>query len=102
MPRYLVLYKLNSAIFPTDPKAALAAAEANFAGVEEMLKADILKETGATNAGEGYMICEFPSTEEALKMADSFFPGILTDVREIISLEKTKEIVLSRLREQAK
>ena len=102
MPKYLILWKLNSAIYPTDPKAALALAEANFAAVDEMIKAGIVKDTGGINAGEGYMICEFPSYLEAVKMANNWFPGMLTDIRELLPYEEMKEIILSIIREQAK
>jgi uncharacterized protein YciI len=102
MPRYLILYKINSAIQPVDPKVALEETEANLAAVEELQKAGIFKEVGTFNPGEGYLIAEFPSTEEAFKLAQRFWPGVLTDIREIIPWEKTKEIILSSLREQVK
>jgi len=102
MSRYLILYKINSAIQPVDPKVALKQSEANFAAADELKKAGIFKELGTFNPGEGYIIAELPSTEEALKLGTRFWPGIITDIREIISWEKTKEIVLSNLREQVK
>jgi hypothetical protein len=102
MPRYLILYKVNPAIQPVDPKTALEETEANLAAVDELLKAGIFKDTGTFNAGEGYAIAELPSAEAALKLAQRFWPGITTDIREIVSWEKTKEIVLSSLRERVK
>ncbi len=102
MTRYFISFKLNSAIFPADPKVALEVAEANFAASDEMLKTGILKDIGTFNPGEGYMIVEFPSLEEAYKFAEAWYPHMSTDVREIISWEKTKEIALSNRREQVK
>ncbi len=101
MPRFLMLYKVNHTNQPIDPKAALKETEANMAAADELMKAGIFKEHGSFNPGEGYVIAEVPSREEAYKLAQSFWPGIITDTREIISWEKTKEIVLSNLKEQA-
>jgi uncharacterized protein YciI len=102
MSKYLILHQVNAAIQPADPKVALEETEANLAAVDELQKAGIFKEIGTFNPGEGYIIAEFPSLAEAFKLAQFFWPGVTTDIREIISFEKTKEIVLSSLREQAK
>jgi hypothetical protein len=48
------------------------------------------------------MIVEMPSLEEAYKLAHRMWPFATMEIREIISWEKTKEIALSVLREQAK
>jgi hypothetical protein len=101
MTRYLILYKINTAIQPTDPKEALKQTEMSFAAVDELLNAGIFKEHGSFNPGEGYAIAELPSREEVYKLAHRFWPGVITDIREIISWEKTKELTLSILREQA-
>jgi uncharacterized protein YciI len=102
MSRFLILYTINSAIQPADPKITLEETEANLAAVDELQKAGIFTEVGTFNPGEGFIIAEFPSLEEAFKLAQRFWPGVITDIRQIISWEKTKEIVLSTLREQAK
>ena len=102
MSRFLILYTINSAIQSADPKIALKETEASLAAVEELQKAGIFKEVGTFNPGEGFIIAEFPSIEEAFKLAQSFWPGVITNIREIISWEKTKESVLSTLKEQAK
>jgi uncharacterized protein YciI len=102
MSRYLILYTINSANQPADPKAALEENEANLAAVDELQKAGIFKEVGTFNPGEGFIIAEFPSLEEAFNLAQRFWPGVTTDIRESIPFEKTKEIVLSSLREQVK
>jgi uncharacterized protein YciI len=102
MSRFLILYKINSAIHPADPKTALEETEANMAAVDELQKAGIFKEVGTFNPGEGFIIAEFSSLEEALKLAQRFWPGVITNIREIISWEKTKEIVSSTLRERVK
>ena len=100
MSKYLILYKINAATQPADPKVALKETEANLAAVDELQKAGIFKEVGTFNPGEGYLIAELPSLEAALKLGQRFWPGVITNIREIISWEKTKEIVLSSLREQ--
>jgi hypothetical protein len=101
MPRFLILYQVNIAIQPEDPKAALKFTEKNMAAADELIKAGIFKENGTFNPGEGYFIADFPNKEEAYKLAQRFWPGITTDIRETISWEKTKEIVLSTLKELA-
>jgi len=101
MAKYLILYKVNPATQPADPKVALKEAEVNLAAAEELLKAGIFKEAGSFNPGDGYIIAEFPSLEEALKLGQRFWPGITMEIREIISWEKTNEIVLSTLKEKA-
>jgi hypothetical protein len=102
MPKYLVLYKLNPATWPADPKVALKMAETNFAAGDELEKAGIIKEQGSFNPGDGYLIGEMPSLEEAYKFAHRMWPFVTMEIREIIPWEKTKEIALSVLREQAK
>ena len=92
---------MSPATWPADPKVGLKLAEANFAAADEMLKAGIVKEFGTFGPGDGYMMAEFPSFEEALKLGQRFWPGMTMEIREIISWEKTKEIVLSILKEQA-
>jgi hypothetical protein len=96
-----MLYKVNTAIQPTDPKAALSLTETNMAAADDLVKAGIFKEHGTFNPGEGYAIVELPSHEEAYKLAQRFWPGIISDTREIVSWEKTQEITLSILKEQA-
>jgi hypothetical protein len=95
----LILYKLNPSHQPADPKVALKEAERNMAAADELLKAGIFKEHGTLNPGQGYIIAEFPSYEEAYKTTQRFWPGISVDVRETISWEKTKDIVISGLKE---
>ena len=101
MPRYLILYKVTPATHPADPKVALKESEANFAAADKLLKAGIFKEHGSFNPGDGYIIAEFPSLEEAYKLSQRFWPGITMEIREVISWEKTTEIVLSIIKEQA-
>ena len=83
--RYLVLYKLNSAHWPADPKVALEAAETNFAADYEMVKAGIVKDQGSFNPGDGFMIVELLSLEEAYKLSHSFYPHMTVEIREIVS-----------------
>ncbi|MEE9509836.1 MAG: hypothetical protein V3V81_05025 [Candidatus Bathyarchaeia archaeon] len=53
MPRYMISFKLNSAIFPADPKVALKAMEANFGATGQLRKIGIVTDIGTFNPGEG-------------------------------------------------
>ena len=96
----MISYKLNSAIFPADPKVALKVMVANFGAMGELRKAGIVTDIGTFNPGEGYIIVEFPSLEAAYTLAERFYPHMIADVREIISWEKTEEIAFANRREQ--
>ncbi len=97
----MIVGKLNSAIFPADPKVALKAMKANFGAMGELRKAGIVTDIGTFNPGEFYMIVEFPSLEEAYTLAERWYPHMSADVREIISWEKTEEIAFANRKEQA-
>lgn len=96
----MISFTLNSAIFPTDPKVALKVMEVNFGAMGELLKTGIVTDIGTFKPGEGYMIVEFPSLEEAYTLAERWYPHMSADVREIIPWEKTKEIAFANRREQ--
>ena len=100
MSRYLILYTVNAAIQPEDPKVELKMTEANMAAVDELANAGIVKEHGSFNPGEGYLLAEFPSREEVFTFTQRFWPGIITDAKEITPWETTKAIVLTTLKEQ--
>jgi hypothetical protein len=101
MPKYLINYKVNAAMQPTDPKVAFEVTKANMAGADELMNAGVFKHHWSLNPGEGIIIAQFSSREEAYKVAQSFWPGITTETRELVSWEKTKEIVLEGLKELA-
>ena len=96
------MWKVNPALQPTDPEIALAMTQANFAAANDLLKAGVFKEMGSLGPGEGFAIAEFPSGEEALRLGSRFFPMMLTEMREIISWEKTQEIVLDEAKAAVK
>jgi len=98
MPKYLVLFKPNTAIQPTDPKVAQAQLETTFAALDALIKAGKIKDMGLVAPAEGYSIIEYPSAEEAFKDISPFFPMNLFDMREIISYENAKKIVLAQAR----
>ena len=101
MPKYLILYKINPATQATDPKVAIKDFEVTTVALNELTKAGIFKEHGVFNAGDGFIIAEFPSTEEALKLSQRFYPEVITEIREYTAWEKAEEIVLSSLKERA-
>ena len=100
MSKYLILYKINPATQSENPEVAVKDFEKSVVALTELSKAGIFKEHGVFNAGDGFIIAEFSSFEEALKLSQNFFPGVITKVREYVSWEKASEIVLSSLKEQ--
>jgi hypothetical protein len=94
-------YKINPNIQPTDPKVALEVTKANMAGADDLMKAGVFKHHWMLNPGEGLIIAQFSSKEEALKVAHSFWPRVITEIHELVSWEKTKEIVLEGLKDLA-
>lgn len=101
MPRYMVLYKANPSVWPTDPKQALAVWEGTIAGGDHLLKTGALKEVGWFTPQEGYAIFESDSKEKVLGMVQPFFPYYDQDIREIVSWEKAKEALLGSARRAA-
>src|SRR5881628_966087 len=78
VPRYLVLYRANPSVWPTDAKKALAVWEGTIAGGDHLLKTGALKEVGWFTPQEGYAIFESDSKEKVLGMVQ---PSSLTTTR---------------------
>ena len=97
----MIRYKLNPSKQSDDPKVALEETKVAMAGADELMKAGVFKHHWAIAPGEGLIIAKVPSFEEAYKVGNRFWPGITTEIREIISWEKSKEIVLGQLKELA-
>jgi len=101
VPRYLVLYRANPSVWPTDAKKALAVWEGTIAGGDHLLKTGALKEVGWFTPQEGYAIFESDSKEKVLGMVQPFFPYYDQDIREIVSWENAKEALLGSARRAA-
>ena len=101
MPRYLVLWKANQSVWPTDPKQALAVLEGAAAGGDQLLKAGAAKELGWLTAEEGYAIFEADSKEKVLGLVQPFFPSYSQDIREIVPWENGKQAILVSARQAA-
>ena len=101
MARYLVLYSANPAVWPTDPKQALAVFEGAAAGGDALLKAGALKELGWFTPQQGYGLFEADSKAEVLGMVQPFFPYYEQDIREIVPWDKGKEAILNSARRAA-
>lgn len=101
MARYMVLYRANPSVWPTDPKQALAVIEGAIAGGDELLKTGALKEVGWFTPQEGYGIFEVDSKEKLLGMIQGFFPYYSQDIQEIVAWDKAKEALLDSARRAA-
>jgi hypothetical protein len=101
MPRYMVSWTANPAVWSTDPKEALVALEAATGGGEQLLASGALKELGWFTAQEGFGIFEAESKENVLGMVQGFFPYYLQEIREIVPWEAGKRAVLESARQAA-
>ena len=101
MARYMVQWKANPSVWPTDSKEALAVLEATTGGGDQLLKAGAIKEMGWFNSHEGFAIFESDSKESVLGMVQGFFPYFSPDVREIVSWDAGKQAILAGARQAA-
>ena len=101
MARYLVLFSANPAVWPTDPKQALAVLEGATAGGDHLLRSGGVKELGWFTAQNGYALFEADSKDKVLGMVQPFFPFYEQDIREIVSWEQGKQAILASARQAA-
>ena len=101
MARYLVLYKANPSLWPTDPKQALAVLEGAVAGGDALLAAGALKELGWFTAQDGYGIFEADSKAMVLGMVEPFFPYYTQEILEIVPWDAAKQAILASARQAA-
>ena len=95
MPKYMVLYKANPSVWPTDPKQALRVLEQVFAGADYLFKGGTFKEVGWFTPTDGYGIFEADSKEKVLELVEPFFPYYSQDIHEIVSWERGKQAILA-------
>jgi len=94
MTRYMVNYKANPSVWPVDPKQFVNVLEGTIAGGDQLLKGGALKEVGWFSPQEGYAIFEADSKEKVLGMVQPFFPYYSQEIREIVSWDKAKKVLM--------
>ncbi len=101
LPKYLITYVVNPSKQPDDPKAVYEATKAAMDASDGLKEAGIFKHHWSTGPGAGVIVAKFPSFEEAYKVLNQFWPMLSTEIQEIISWDKVKEIVLASAAEAA-
>ena len=101
MARYLVLWSANPAVWPTDPKQALAVLEGATAGGDHLLNSGGAKELGWFTAQNGYAIFEADSKGKVLGMVQPFYPFYEQEIHEIVPWAQGKEALLASARQAA-
>ena len=101
MSRYMILFRANPSVFPTDPKQMLATAEATFEGADHLLETGVLEEVGWFTSAEGYAIQEADSKDKVIELISAFFPYFSQEVHEIVPHDKAKEAILASARRAA-
>ena len=94
MARYLVTCRSNpEAPWPKDPEEYTKFMEQIWAGFDDGIRKGLIKDIGLFLDGhwDGYAIVEGEGAD-VLKGNIAFFPYWLTDTKEIVSIEKAKEI----------
>ena len=101
MSRYMVLFKGNASVWPTDPKQALAVTEKVQAGADYLLKSGVLQEIGMFTATDGYGIVQADSKEKVLEVIAPFYPLFSQEIHEIVPWDKAKDGIIKGLRAAA-
>lgn len=101
MSRYLVLWSANPAVWPTDPKQAVAVLEAADGGVKQLQKSGALADIGWLTAQDGFAIFEAGSKEQVLGMVHGFYPWYKQTVQEIVPFEHGVEAIMATARQLA-
>ena len=101
MSRYLVHWKANPSVWPTDPKAILAVVEASTGGGDQLLKSGAIQEMGWLTNEEGYAIFEADSKATVLGMLQGFSPYFSPSVQEIVPWEAGVKAIVESARQAA-
>ena len=101
MPRYIILFKGNASVWPTDPKQSVAVSEKVFAGGDYLLKAGEVQEIGFFTSTDGYAIMQADSKEKVVEVIAPFFPYFSHEVHEIVPWDKAKDSIIKGLRAAA-
>ena len=93
MARFHVSWRINTASWPTDPQKSMELNEMLWSVLDDLMKKGLVKEYGIFPDGEsGFLIAEGEVTD-VYTGANMFIPYTSSEVHEIITLEKQKEIV---------
>ena len=101
MTRYMVSWRANPSVWPTDPKEVVGVLEAATGGADQLLAGGALKELGWFTPHEGFAIFEADSKESVLGMVQGFFPYYTPDFQEIVPWEAGKKAILDSARQAA-
>lgn len=101
MARYMVTWKANASVWPTEPKQLLDVVEGAIGGGDHLLATGAIKEMGWFTPQEGFAIFEADAKEAVLGMVQGFFPYFSQDVREIVPWESGTNAILSSARAAA-
>ena len=101
MAKYLVTWQANPAVWPVDPKQALAVLEGAIGGGDMLLKSGSIKEMGWLTGQQGFAIFEADSKAAVLGLTEPFFPFYLQEVREIVPWADANEAILASARQAA-
>ena len=95
MARYLVLWRVNPAAWPTDPKQSLAVWQMAAGGGDALLKSGALKELSWLSSEMGLAIFEADSKAAVMGMVQPFFPMFTQEIHEIVPWEAGKQALLN-------
>jgi len=92
--RFLVLWRVNwSAPWPTDPSKNLQLNERMWTGIDALMKKGVVEDYGIFPDGaSGYAIGKGEATD-ILSAVSMFQPYVISEVHEVISHEKSREIM---------
>ena len=97
--RYLVTWRANASVWPTDPKQALAVLEAAAGGGDHLRASGAIKDIGWFTPQEGFAIFEADTKASVLGMVQGFFPYYSQEVREIVPWETGTRALIESARQ---
>ena len=100
MTKYIVLFKAENSLFPTDPKQLLKLWEGILGGAEQLFKFG-MKDLGWFSPREGYAIVEAESKAKLLELVSAFVPLYSQEIQEIAPFAEAKEALLASARRSA-
>jgi len=102
MPKYMSIWRVNPAQWPTDPTEAAQLNEGCFAFYDEALKSGQVLEVGFfADGSSGYVIRTGEDAKGAFAGAFGNFPWMLVEVHEVIDYETGKGIARQVMKAQA-
>ena len=101
MARYLIMWRSNPvAPWPSDPLEYSEFIEKSFAAMDDLAEKGLITEMGSfLDGNSGYAICEGEATD-IYSASSMFMPYWESEVYEMISWEKTKEITRALMKAQ--